>query len=233
VAVACAPYPDAIRAAGGTPHSRTSTSTSASFAARSRPQNGVGSRIRPMQTGEARGPSSRPKPRPSASCCDRSSPPTPARSTRFIGSAGPTSPLRSQGRFRRPRDRRTKHGDAGRARLQLLARTRARDRRGGRRLRPDSARATRPEIELTYRLGQRWWGRGLATEAAGAALRAGFDVLGLDCILAVTHPQNAGSRRVIEKLGMTYRGMGTHYGGCVVYALARAGARPASRPHSH
>jgi ribosomal-protein-alanine N-acetyltransferase len=89
-----------------------------------------------------------------------------------------------------------------------------------------------PEIELTYRLGRRWWGRGLATEAARAALRAGFDLLGLDSVLAVTHPQNAGSRRVMEKLGMTYRGMGTYYGGCVVYALARADARPASQPRS-
>jgi RimJ/RimL family protein N-acetyltransferase len=81
-----------------------------------------------------------------------------------------------------------------------------------------------PEIELGYRLGRRWWGRGFATEAAGAALRAGLDVLGLDRILAVTHPQNAGSRRVMEKLGMTYQGMGTYYGGCVIYALARADA---------
>jgi RimJ/RimL family protein N-acetyltransferase len=81
-----------------------------------------------------------------------------------------------------------------------------------------------PEIELGYRLGRRWWGRGFATEAAGAALRAGLDVLGLDRILAVTHPQNVGSRRVMEKLGMTYQGMGTYYGGCVIYALARADA---------
>src|SRR5918999_744922 len=81
-----------------------------------------------------------------------------------------------------------------------------------------------PEIELGYRLGRRWWGRGFATEAAGAALRAGLDVLGLDRILAVTHPQNAGSRPVMRKLGMTYQGMGTYYGGCVIYALARADA---------
>jgi ribosomal-protein-alanine N-acetyltransferase len=83
-----------------------------------------------------------------------------------------------------------------------------------------------PEIELGYRLGRRWWGRGLATEAAGAALRAGLDVVGLDRILAVTHPENRGSRRVMEKLGMTYQGMGAYYGGCVVYALARADSRP-------
>jgi [ribosomal protein S5]-alanine N-acetyltransferase len=85
-----------------------------------------------------------------------------------------------------------------------------------------------PEIELGYRLGRRWWGGGLATEAAGAALRAGLDVLGLDRILAVTHPENAGSRRVMEKLGMTYQGVGSYYGGCVVYAVARGDAPPVS-----
>jgi ribosomal-protein-alanine N-acetyltransferase len=85
-----------------------------------------------------------------------------------------------------------------------------------------------PQIELGYRLGRRWWGRGLATEAAGAALRAGLDVVGLDRILAVTHPDNSGSRRVMEKLGMTYQGIGTYYGGCVVYAIASGDAPPVS-----
>lgn len=45
-------------------------------------------------------------------------------------------------------------------------------------------------------------GRGYATEAAAATLAHGRDHLRLDRILAIVKPQNAGSIRVLEKLGM-------------------------------
>ena len=73
-----------------------------------------------------------------------------------------------------------------------------------------------PDVELGYRLGRSHWGRGLATDAATACLRAGFEELGLDRIVAVAHPDNAVSRRVLEKIGFVYEGLGPHYGGAAV-----------------
>jgi RimJ/RimL family protein N-acetyltransferase len=62
-----------------------------------------------------------------------------------------------------------------------------------------------PAVEVGWRLSRDAWGRGLATEAAGAALAFGFERLGLAQILAVVHPDNARSLRVAAKLGMTAR----------------------------
>jgi ribosomal-protein-alanine N-acetyltransferase len=60
-----------------------------------------------------------------------------------------------------------------------------------------------PAVEIGWRLAPEAWGRGLATEAARAALDYGFDTLHLDEIVAMTVPANARSRRVMEKLRMT------------------------------
>ena len=67
------------------------------------------------------------------------------------------------------------------------------------------------QIELAYRYVQAAWGQGIATEAARAVLDYGFGVLKLDPIVAVTHPENAGSKRVLTKLGFRYQGAATHY----------------------
>jgi ribosomal-protein-alanine N-acetyltransferase len=50
------------------------------------------------------------------------------------------------------------------------------------------------------------WGRGYATEAAGALLRFGFSNLGLHRVTAACGPDNGASIRVLEKLGCTYEG---------------------------
>jgi len=47
-----------------------------------------------------------------------------------------------------------------------------------------------------------YWGRGLATEAAGALLRLGFETLGLHRIFATCDVENAASVRVMVKNGM-------------------------------
>ena len=44
------------------------------------------------------------------------------------------------------------------------------------------------------------------TEAAAATLRWGREALGLEEIIATIHPLNRASRRVLEKVGMLYRG---------------------------
>jgi RimJ/RimL family protein N-acetyltransferase len=49
-----------------------------------------------------------------------------------------------------------------------------------------------------------YWGRGYATEAARAALDHGFREIGLSDIVALTVPANQRSRRVMERLGLTY-----------------------------
>ena len=61
-----------------------------------------------------------------------------------------------------------------------------------------------PCVELGYRLAFEHWGRGYATEGARAAIAFGFTTVGLDEIVAMTAVRNERSRRVMERLGMTY-----------------------------
>lgn len=61
-----------------------------------------------------------------------------------------------------------------------------------------------PCVEIGWRLARAHWGHGYATEGARAALEFGFTQLGLAEIVAMTVPANQRSRRVMEKLGMTY-----------------------------
>jgi ribosomal-protein-alanine N-acetyltransferase len=75
---------------------------------------------------------------------------------------------------------------------------------GGTQLNVVSAANLRAEIG--YVLGRPWWGRGYATEAAGLLLRFGFQELGLHKIVATCHPDNAGSARVLTRIGMTLEG---------------------------
>ena len=78
------------------------------------------------------------------------------------------------------------------------------------------------EIEVGYAFAQEYWGRGLATELASAWLRFGFSRLGLDRIIAVADVANAGSRRVMEKIGMRHEKDLEHYGhACVYYGVSR------------
>lgn len=57
------------------------------------------------------------------------------------------------------------------------------------------------EIEIGYLLGKAFWGKGYATEASLESLRFGFEELGMEKIIAIVHPENSASKRVIEKLG--------------------------------
>ena len=58
------------------------------------------------------------------------------------------------------------------------------------------------EAEIKYALKRKWWGLGLASEAAAAMLRYGARVHGLQKIIATTAPENTASHRVLEKAGM-------------------------------
>jgi RimJ/RimL family protein N-acetyltransferase len=58
-------------------------------------------------------------------------------------------------------------------------------------------------VEILYGLLPAYWGRGLATEAARAVMRAGFD-RGLPRIFAGADPPNVASIQVMERLGMRF-----------------------------
>lgn len=84
-----------------------------------------------------------------------------------------------------------------------------------------------PEVELGYVLDKLYWGRGLATEAARASLRYGFEVANLDRIVAIARPENVASRRVMEKVGMKYEKNAYFYNTDVAYyALPREAYQP-------
>ena len=58
-------------------------------------------------------------------------------------------------------------------------------------------------VELGWRLARSARGRGYATEAGLAALRYGFDAVGLPEVVAVTMARNVRSQAVMRRIGMT------------------------------
>jgi ribosomal-protein-alanine N-acetyltransferase len=79
-----------------------------------------------------------------------------------------------------------------------------------------------PEIEVAYALAKAYWGQGLATEAARAMLRFGFEQMRLERIVAIALQANIASQRVMQKLGMKYVKDARHYAAEVVfYAITR------------
>ena len=60
--------------------------------------------------------------------------------------------------------------------------------------------------ELGYWIGKLYWNCGYATEAAGAVIAYGFEVLKLNRIHAKRFKRNPASGRVLEKIGMCYEG---------------------------
>lgn len=70
---------------------------------------------------------------------------------------------------------------------------------------PEYLPETLPAVEVGWRLGRSVWGRGLATEAARAALRFGFRDRGLAEVISVIQLGNTASDRVAAKLGLRPR----------------------------
>jgi RimJ/RimL family protein N-acetyltransferase len=58
--------------------------------------------------------------------------------------------------------------------------------------------------EIGCWLGRRWWGRGLAVEAAVAALADAFERAGLDRVIAVAERRNRASIRIMQQLGFEF-----------------------------
>ncbi len=61
------------------------------------------------------------------------------------------------------------------------------------------------ETEVGFLLDRPFWGKGYASEAARASVKYGFEHLSLEAIIALVHPDNLASIRVIGKCGMGYR----------------------------
>ncbi|MEO3887724.1 GNAT family N-acetyltransferase [Nonomuraea sp. B5E05] len=60
------------------------------------------------------------------------------------------------------------------------------------------------EPELGYRLHKRAWGKGYATEGSRALVREAFEKQGARRVFAQTMAVNLGSRRVMERCGLTF-----------------------------
>lgn len=87
-------------------------------------------------------------------------------------------------------------------------------------------------IEILYGLIPTYWGRGLATEAARAVLRYGFEALQLAQIWGGADAPNLASLRVLEKLGMTYeKTVAMPLGAGPYYALKREVFQPGEEPY--
>jgi len=72
-------------------------------------------------------------------------------------------------------------------------------------LRDEIPNLPQPAIEIGWRLTRDSQGRGLATEGALAIIAFAFNQLALPEVVAITALPNQPSRRVMEKVGMTYR----------------------------
>jgi RimJ/RimL family protein N-acetyltransferase len=66
----------------------------------------------------------------------------------------------------------------------------------------DIAPALDGEIEIGWTLRRAFWGRGLATEAAGAAIAAVFELLSPARLISLIAPANERSAAVARRLGM-------------------------------
>ena len=88
-------------------------------------------------------------------------------------------------------------------------------------LAPDMAAAIggypEPAIEMGYIFAKKFWGQGLATEAARELVRYGVQVVGKEQVIAVADVANTVSHRVLEKVGFAcvkefdYRDMRMNY----------------------
>lgn len=68
-------------------------------------------------------------------------------------------------------------------------------------------RDTLENVDVGYAFLPDFWGRGYAVEAAQAVMTHAKERLGLKRVVAIVDPANAGSIRVLEKIGMAFEKM--------------------------
>ena len=65
---------------------------------------------------------------------------------------------------------------------------------------------TTPDLEIGWILAREHWGRGYATEIGAAAMSHVLETLGRSRVVAIIDPENAASKRVAARLGMSLEG---------------------------
>ena len=89
------------------------------------------------------------------------------------------------------------------------------------------------ETEVGYAIAGNFQRKGFASEAAEKFLEYGFHQLNLKKIVAVARPENTASRRVMEKIGMNYDGIGRYYDRDLAhYSITRENFMAANRVKS-
>lgn len=63
------------------------------------------------------------------------------------------------------------------------------------------------DVDIGYAFLPKFWSRGYALESARAVMNHAKEALGLKRVVAIVDPNNAGSIRVLEKIGMTFERM--------------------------
>jgi RimJ/RimL family protein N-acetyltransferase len=63
------------------------------------------------------------------------------------------------------------------------------------------------DVDMGYALLPRYWSRGYAVESARGVMEYAKGIVGLKRIVAIVDPANAGSIRLLEKVGFTYESM--------------------------
>jgi len=78
------------------------------------------------------------------------------------------------------------------------------------------------EVEVAYLIDKKYWGRGLATEAAQALVHYGFEHLNLSRLICLIDQDNQASIRVATKIGMIFEKEGEdEKGPFLLYALKK------------
>ena len=59
------------------------------------------------------------------------------------------------------------------------------------------------ETDIGYRFLPQYWGLGIASEVSKEIIKYGFEQLSLERIIGIAMPENIGSWKVLEKMGLT------------------------------
>ena len=78
------------------------------------------------------------------------------------------------------------------------------------------------KVEVLYLFDKPYWGQGLATEATRRCIAAGLEQHDIEQIIGLTHPDNSGSQRVLQKCGLRFANKAHYFG---MDLLRFAGAR--------
>lgn len=83
----------------------------------------------------------------------------------------------------------------------------------------------RPEVELAFLIDKARWGEGLATEAAHGIVEHARSHLRLGRLICLVSPGNSASKRVAEKVGMSFeREYVDELGPCHIYSRSLSAA---------